>query len=186
MALNEFFLKFVDFTEVELDQLQQLAKPDQIKKGEYLIKQGQVCDKLFFVSQGIFKLGYTNEAGEEIVLDFIFQNSFAVDYVSFLLQRPTELNIIAIKDSQLLSFDRKSIHTLYEKSIHFQKMGRLISEFYFIRFAERIKENSLPPKERYDKLVNTNGELIQEIPQYLIASYLGISPEWLSKLRAKK
>ena len=62
MALNEFFLKFVDFTEVELDQLQQLAKPDQIKKGEYLIKQGQVCDKLFFVSQGIFKLGYTNEA----------------------------------------------------------------------------------------------------------------------------
>lgn len=186
MALNEFFLKFVDFTEVELDQLQQLAKPDQIKKGEYLIKQGQVCDKLFFVSQGIFKLGYTNEAGEEIVLDFIFQNSFAVDYVSFLLQRPTELNIIAIKDSQLLSFDRKSIHTLYEKGIHFQKMGRLISEFYFIRFAERIKENSLPPKERYDKLVNTNGELIQEIPQYLIASYLGISPEWLSKLRAKK
>ncbi len=186
MTLHKFFLQFVNFNEAELNQLSELAKPQQLKKGEYLISKGQVCDKLYFVTNGIFKLGYTNETGEEVVLDFIFQNSFAVDYVSFLLQRPTELNIIAIKDCQLLSFERKSILMLYEESIKFQKMGRLISEFYFIRFAERIKENSLPPKERYDKLVSTNGELIQEIPQYLIASYLGISAEWLSKLRAKK
>ncbi len=186
MTLNEFFLQFVNFNEAELAQLNELANPEQIKKGEYLIKQGQVCDRLYFVTKGIFKLGYANETGEEVVLDFIFQNNFAVDYVSFLLQRPTEMHIIAIKDCQLLSFERKSILKLYDENIKFQKMGRLISEFYFIRFAERIKENSLPPKERYNQLVSTNGELIQEIPQYLIASFLGISPEWLSKLRAKK
>jgi CRP-like cAMP-binding protein len=186
MTLNEFFLQFVNFNEAELAHLNALAKHEQIKKGEYLIKHGQVCDKLYFVTKGIFKLGYTNETGEEVVLDFIFQNSFAVDYVSFLLQRPTEMDIIAVKDCQLLSFERKSILMLYEENIKFQKMGRLISEFYFIRFAERIKENSLPPKERYEKLVSTSCELILEIPQYLIASYLGISPEWLSKLRAKK
>ncbi|MBS1556536.1 MAG: Crp/Fnr family transcriptional regulator [Bacteroidetes bacterium] len=186
MALNKFFLQFVNFNESELDQLNQLAKPEQISKGEALIKRGQVCDKLYFVTKGILRLGYTSEKGEEVVLDFVFQDSFAVDYVSFLLQQPTEMDIIAVQDCQLLSFERKSIHKLYEENIKFQKMGRLISEFYFIRFAERIKENSLPPKERYDKLVATNGELLQKIPQYLIASYLGISAEWLSKLRAKK
>ena len=186
MTLNEFFLQFVNFNKAELYELNRLAKPEQIKKGKALIKQGQVCDKLYFVTKGIFKHGYTSEKGKEVVLDFVFQNSFTVDYVSFLLQRPTEMDITAIKDCLLLSFERKSILQLYEKNIKFQKMGRLISEFHFIRFAERIKENSLPPRERYDKLVTTNGELVQEIPQYLIASYLGISAEWLSKLRAKK
>jgi CRP-like cAMP-binding protein len=73
MTINEFFLQFVDFNEAELAHLNALAKHEQIKKGEYLIKHGQVCDKLYFVTKGIFKLGYTNETGEEVVLDFIFK-----------------------------------------------------------------------------------------------------------------
>lgn len=185
-AILEYFKKIVDFKSEELEHLKNNLKEQVIEKDDYFIKEGQVCKKIGFIVSGIFEMTYMDKMMDEHILEFIFQNNFVTDYSSFITQSPTEFNIKAIKKCELLYFDKTTVTELYEQSFNFQKFGRLIAEAYFIRFAERIKENSLSPKVRYEKMLKENGELVQSIPQYKIASYWGISAEWLSKLRAKK
>lgn len=103
-----------------------------------------------------------------------------------LLQAKCEINIRAIKKSDVLVFEKDDMDILFESSIQFQKFGRVIAEQEFIRFANRLREASLTPKERYYKLAEQMPHWIQNIPQYKLASFLKISPEWLSKIRKGK
>jgi hypothetical protein len=82
--------------------------------------------------------------------------------------------------------EKNSLENLYEKNIKYQKIGRIMAEKFYLEFAERIRIQTLSPKFKYDKMCIENSEFIQQIPQYKIASYLGVTPEWLSKLRSKK
>ncbi len=184
--LKKYITNIVDLSNSELTEFESILNPLIIKKGDYFIKQGKNCNSIGFLQTGVFEITYFDKADKEIILEFIFENNFVTDYVSYLAKEPTELNLRAITDTELLIFKNEDVEKLYAKSINFQKLGRLIAENYFIRFALRIKENSLSPKVRYQQMLKENRELINLIPQYKIASYLGISAEWLSKLRSKK
>jgi hypothetical protein len=126
-----------------------------------------------------------DSAGNDKIIEFLGASQFITDYVSFLNQTATDCDIVALQDSVLESIKHSDLQKIYEHSSNFQKIGRLLAEQNFIKFAERIKSQSIPPQERY-KLLCENSDLIQAVPQYMIASYLGVSAEWLSKLRAKR
>lgn len=181
----KYLNEIVPLIDSEITDFNSVIRTMSLKKGDIFLDYGKVCTEIAFIQDGILEMIY-NDGTTEKMLDFLFQNSFATNYVSFLLAKPSEIQIRAIKDSNLLCIDKKSLESLYDKNIKFQKIGRLIAENYYIEFAERIRSQFLSPKDRYEKLQNEYPELIQQIPQYKIASYLGVSAEWLSKIRSKR
>jgi len=178
--------RYVKLNKSEIESFMNILQPAVYKRNEHFLIKGQSVTKCCMVMHGIFEMYKVDEEGNEISIDFFFPDSFVTDYVSYLVKAKCELNVRAIKKSDVLVFEKDDIDKLFESSIQFQKLGRVIAEQEFMEFANRLRDASLPPKERYYKLTEQKPHWIQNIPQYKIASFLNISPEWLSKIRKGK
>jgi CRP-like cAMP-binding protein len=185
MKLDAFLSTLVPLDNSELNFLNSFIKTETFDKGTFYLKSGQTCNKVSFINEGLFKMSIGYSTGSEKIIEFLTASQFVTDYVSFLNQTPTDCDIVALKASVLESISFADLQKLYEHSTNFQKIGRLLAEQNFIRFAERIKCQTIPPQERY-RLLCENSNLMLEVPQYMIASYLGVSAEWLSKIRSKR
>ncbi|HEX8349824.1 MAG TPA: Crp/Fnr family transcriptional regulator [Hymenobacter sp.] len=185
MKLESFLLSLVDLNNKELSLLNEAISIETVDKGNYFIINGQISNKVSFINEGLFKMSMTDSDGNEKIIEFLEPCTFVTDYISFLNQAPTDCNIVALQPSLLESIHYTALQGLYEYSPGFQKIGRLLAEQNFIRFAERIKSQTLPPQERYKLLCTQSEKLVKKVPQYMIASYLGVSAEWLSKIRSK-
>jgi len=182
----KYFNDIVSLTEKEITEFKDILYPIELTKGDKFLKYGQISKRIAFIEDGLLEMTFV-EDNYENMLDFLFPNSFAVDYLSFLLDKPSNnIQITALENSKLMCFKKEDLERLYDSNIKFQKIGRIIAERYYIAFVQRLRTNHLPPKERYETLRKNFPEFIQQIPQYKIASFLGVSAEWLSKLRAKK
>lgn len=181
----KYFNEIVPLTELQVLELQSILQSVSINKGDVYLGYNEKSDKIAFIEEGLLEMTM-NEDGNERIIDFLFPNSFATDYLNFLLNNPSEIQITAIKDSKLLCFEKDSLAELYEKDIYFQKIGRKIAEKYYIEFVQRLRALNLPAMERFKMIIKSNPNLFQQVPQYKVASFLNISAEWLSKLRAKK
>jgi CRP-like cAMP-binding protein len=184
-AIFKYFNNMVPLTQGDILELNKILFSIELVKGQKFLEYGHVSDRIGFIEDGLLEMSFV-EDGTEKMLDFLFPNSFATDYLSFLLVKPSELQIAALKNSRLTCFKKEDLDRLYDSNTKFQKIGRLMAEKYYIDFIQRLRINHLPPKERYEMLVNNAPEFIQQIPQYKLASLIGVSAEWLSKLRAKK
>lgn len=172
----------VSLTEEDKELFGSRLKSVDLKKGEHFLSYGQSANLLGFVEEGLLEM-LVSENDDEKMLDFIFANSFATDYACFLQNKAAETRITAIKPTKLLVISKASLEELYDANERFQKIGRLIAEKYYIAFVQRLRSMHLGPKERYNQLKEDYPEMIQQIPQYKIASYLNVSAEWLSKLK---
>jgi CRP-like cAMP-binding protein len=185
MKLETFLSTLVPLDPGELDFLRPLIHIETFEKGMFYLRNGQTCKKVSFINEGLFKMSVVDSTGSEKIIEFLGAPQFVTDYISFLNQKPTDCDIVALKASILESIHFSDLQKLYEHSSNFQKIGRLLAEQNFIRFGERIKSQSISPQERY-RLLCENTNLMLEVPQYMIASYLGVSAEWLSKIRSKR
>jgi len=176
---------FVNLSQTESEKLTSCLIRIELKKGDKFLCIGQQSDKIGFVVNGTLEMTMESD-GNEVSIDFFLPNTFVSDYVSFISHEPSPTNITALKRTTILTINREDLENLYKSSIQFQKLGRMISEYFFIDFAKRIRDRELSIKERYNKLLKEKPQYLQEIPQYKIASFLGVSPEWLSKIRARK
>jgi len=174
------------FSADELRQVMALFQRQQLVKNELFLAEGTVCKKVAFIETGAFTLSEMRPDGKEKMLDFFMQNDFLTDYYSFLQQTPATTNIRAQKDASLLVITKSEIDQLYERFPHLQQIGRRLAEGAFIRLADKLKSSHLTPFARYQKLLHEKPEVFETFPQYMIASYLDMSPEWLSKIRAQK
>ena len=181
----DYFNEIVPLSEKEIMDFKSILYPVELAKGDTFLKYGQKSDRIGFIEDGLLEMTIIKDDTENM-LDFLFSNSFASDYLGFLLNTTSNTQITALRKSKLMCFKKEDLDILYNSSIRFQKIGRVIAERYYISFVERLRINYLPPKERYEILRSNFPEFIQQIPQYKIASFLGVSAEWLSKLRAKK
>jgi len=120
--------RFVDLNLSELKEFKNAIRPIRLKKNDILLKEGKIANQLYFVEEGIIEMYKVDEEGDEISLDFFFPNSFAGDYVSYLTRTPCISNIRAISSSNVLVLEKKMLANLYERSIKFQKLGRIIAE----------------------------------------------------------
>lgn len=184
--LIEYFNKIVPLSTQQQLDIQSILQADFIKKRETFLDYSQCSDKIAFIESGLLEMTMMGEDGNEKIIDFLLPNSFATDYLNFLLDNLSEIKITAIQDAKLLCFRKKDLNELYEKDITFQKIGRIISEKYYIEFVQRLRTHNLSAKERYELIKRNNPDLIQQVPQYKIASFLNVSAEWLSKIRAQK
>ncbi|MCW3463902.1 Crp/Fnr family transcriptional regulator [Chitinophaga nivalis] len=180
----EWLRTFNILQESDLQQLQTLLKPIKLLKGEHLEQEGKTSRQLCFLTNGILRSYFTNDNGEPITNCIIFEKHWIAALTSFITQQPAQENIQAIVDCELLALDRNTLYTLYEENIRWANMGRVLIEKEFVEMEQRILAfQKLPAKDRYERLLQEQPRLVQQIPLQYLASYLGITPQHLSRLR---
>jgi CRP/FNR family transcriptional regulator, anaerobic regulatory protein len=185
--LNDIQTK-IKLTTEEVVTLQTFWKQKRLAKHEYLVRNGEVCKYDSFVISGSFKAFYIHpETGKEEILFFAIEDWWATDLDSFANQTPSIYNIQALEESVFYQISYQSFENLLLTIPKFERYFRLILQGYTASIQKRIiLTNAHSAKERYDNFVKKYPKMVQKIPQYLIASYLGITPEFLSKLISKK
>lgn len=161
-----------------------LFKEERIGKGEYYVRLDEVCTKIAFVSKGLFRMFYIVN-GEENTTLFFSENQFVTDYFSFLIQTPSIGPIQALEDSIVYSVSYNDLQRLYEFK-NWERIGRIMSERAFsfsVLEANRFLHDDYDT--RYVTFIKENPDYIQRIPQYMIASYLKMTPETLSRVKKR-
>lgn len=166
------------------DIFKQSAKKCLLKKGDYLIREGEVCTFWGFVDSGVLRSYIINDR-DEFNVDFYLSGSIVSAYTSFLTQSPTHGYIQALADTTIYTISHKEYTTLLNRSAEWFMLGKYIADMLFIKKCRR--EASLltsSAKERYLMLLRTHPHIEQLVAQYHIASYLGIKPESLSRIKS--
>lgn len=169
----------------EISRFAAYGREKAFRKGEIAFSAGVPFLKLLFVEQGMLR-AYRIVKGKDVTFFFFFESDFAVDYESYLTEQPSPLYLETCTDCRLIEFEKNAVLSLYPTSISFQALGRIMAERAYLSATQRLKQfqtDSL--EERYLALLEKNPELFQRIPQYHLASYLGVNPQSLSRLRAK-
>ncbi|MCD0466612.1 Crp/Fnr family transcriptional regulator [Flavobacterium sp. ENC] len=182
-ALKDIFIDKLGMEMNQFERFSSLLKTKTFKKKEYLIQEGSVCEFIGFVTSGKLR-SYIQNDGVEFNNDFYLQNSIVTAYTSYLTQNPTNCNIEALADTEIAFITYKQFNALIEEDVHFLKLAKYISDIFFIRKCKRetsFLKNSAA--ERLEMLCKTYPGIEQQISQYHIASYLGIKPESLSRIK---
>ena len=178
--------KHISLTKSEKDYFISLLEYKKIKSKQFLLRAGEICKSSSFVISGCLR-GYTvDKNGFEHILTFAPQDWWIGDMYSLLTQKPGNLNIEAMVDTEVLLLSKKDQEMLYEKVPKFERFFRIIIEKSLISYQQRLMDNlSLTAQERYLKFCTTYPTIINTLPQKQVAAYIGVTPEFLSKLKAK-
>lgn len=169
----------------EQDAILDRGRHRRAAAGEILFWGERVFGELWYVERGLLR-AYRLIEGQDFTYFFFPQQQFAVDFQSFLSRQPSPLLFEALTEAELRIFPRAAIYDLYEAYPRFERLGRLMAEQAYLSAAERLKQFQTDDLEtRYTKLVARHPELFQAVPQHYIASYLGVKPQSLSRIRAR-
>jgi CRP-like cAMP-binding protein len=158
-----------------------------IKKNEYYLEAGETEQQIGFITKGSFRWYYINNKGDEVNYHFFFDNNFIVEFNSLLTQRPSNMYIQAMEDSELILLPKfNKILDLYEQSHKWAQFGRKIAESVYIETSNRV-QNFLfrNAEERYIDLIKMHPDLFQRVSLGNISSYLGIQGPSLSRIRKR-
>lgn len=173
------------FSENDLTPFLNKIKTRQFKANELIIAKGQVENYLSFVDEGMVRY-YVVAKDKEITIDFAFKNSFYCAYDSFYNRSKTEIYIEALTNCQLYSIGYQDLQDLYQNCEITKKLGRLATEYLLSKKVKReINLLTKSPQERYEELLKEQPKFILQIPLKFIASYLGVVPETLSRIRKR-
>ena len=156
-----------------------------LKKNEVWEKEGRIGQYLGFINKGILRQ-YHLKDGQEFTEDFFSENDFIGNYISYLKQEPSTLNIQALEDCELFVITFEDLQKFYDEIPTVDRFGRLIAERKLIEYHDKTTSFLLDsPEERYYKLIQQKPDLHSRVKQYYIAQYLGIRPESLSRIRKR-
>ena len=176
---------FIEFADSEWLEFSEDFVEKKIDKGDFLITEGDYCNYVGFIDQGLLNYYYLVD-GKKYIRGFFFDNDFISSYTSFLLNEKAKGYIQAVENTSITLIHKTKIYQLYEKTSKFEQLGRMLTEHLFILVSEKYEDLLLKsPEERYLNLIENKPNVIQSIPQYMIASWLGITPEALSRIRKR-
>lgn len=171
--------------EDEIKLIKSGFKPLSLSKGSYFLQEGKINKHIGFLNKGLVRY-FVNKDGEESTFEFTKEGEFIGDYQSFRNASATKQNIQAIEDCELLIIDYPSIQHIYKSTKHGNLLGRKIITHRFEIMVNQLLEVYMQNHEdRYRSFVAKYYDLTQRIPQYLIASYVGVRPESLSRIRKR-
>lgn len=185
--LIESISKYVDLSSEEEKLIDFFWTEKTLEKGEYLLRNGEICRTDNFVANGALKAFYINpQSGREEILYFAIENWWATDIESFQKQKASIYNIQAIEQTELLQINYNSFQKMLFEIPKLERFFRIILENYLGSLQKRlITNNTLDAEQRYVTFVENYAKIADKAPQYLIASYLGITAEFLSRIRKK-
>jgi CRP-like cAMP-binding protein len=184
--LLDYINRVVALTEEEELKLSSLISSRKLLKGQYFLQQGDVCKFSGFVISGCTKTFYVDEEGQEHVIMFSIEDWWTSDMGSYISQNPADFNVQCLENTELIQFSYESQQEMMQEIPKLERFFRIIIERAFVASQKRIVRNmSMSAKDRYLFFRNEYPKIEQRIPQYLIASYLGITKEFLSKIKSQ-
>ncbi len=186
MSLITHLSGFISISETLEAEINSIAKPTSFSKDQVIINVDGRCDTMFFINKGLIR-GYYIADGKEITNWFAKEQEFATCFYAFIARKPSFEVIEALEDCEVLSLSYSSLQALYRHFPETERIGRIITENYYIKLEERILSLQFKTaKERYQNLISSKPYLLQRASLGQIASYLGITQETLSRIRAEK
>lgn len=184
--LHRHIQKFIKINDEDFKQISKYFNKSNIRKKENLLIAGQVCRFNYFVVKGCLRMFFIDEKGVEKTTQFALEHWWLADYFSFMQQRPSQFYIQAVEHSEIWTISLPEQEELLEKFPKMERYFRMVHQTTNAATQVRIKYlYDLSREEMYRHFCTYFPEFIQRVPQYLLASYLGMTPEYLSELRAK-
>jgi CRP-like cAMP-binding protein len=184
--LHKKITENISITEEEFNFCKTLFLPKKLRKKQYLLQEGDICKYTAFVTRGILRTYTIDDKGMEHILQFSLEGWWMADIYSFLTNEPSLFNIEALEDCELLLITKPSWDLLLEKVPAFERYFRILIQNNLIATQRRLMGTMSETAEvKYIKLVNNFPDCVQRVPQHMIASYLGITRETLSRIRSQ-
>lgn len=175
-----------DFGENEFEVIKKHLTPKKLRKKQYLLQEGDVCKFVAFVEKGALKSYTIDEKGTEHIIQFALEGWLISDLYSFLTSEPATYNIDAIEDCELVLISKTANEELLKTLPKYETWIRLQITGAYIALQKRLTSIiSLSIEERYKNFTSVYPQIVQRVPQHMIASYMGLTPETLSRVRSK-
>jgi CRP-like cAMP-binding protein len=174
----------IELTEEEKQLCKSFFTPKKLRKRQYILQEGDVCKYISFVEKGMLRSYTIDEKGNEHIVQFAFEGWWISDHFSFLTGEPAIYNIDALEDCELLLLSKQAEEQLLQKFPKFERYFRILLQNSVIATQRRlIGSLSQTAEERYTDLITSCPTIPQRVPQHMMASFLGITPETLSRIR---
>jgi CRP/FNR family transcriptional regulator, anaerobic regulatory protein len=184
--LLSYFHQLIPLNKAEKELVTALFQPRLYRKRQYALQEGDVCTQMLFVIRGCLRLYKIDEQGSTHILQFAVENYWINDLGSFHSQTPSALNIDALEDTMVLQISHSNLLKLYTEAPKFHRVFRVLVENAYIGLQKRLLQNiSSSAEDRYRSFIESYPHLVNRLPQTQVAAYLGLTPEFLSRLRNK-
>lgn len=184
--LKSYFSKHLPFNDKEVEILKTVFKEKKVRRRQYLLQEGDICQFNSFVVEGCLRMYMVDDQGKEHNLQFAIENWWILDMESFYMGNPSKLNIEAIEHSTIYQIKKEDQFKLFVDYPKFNRIFRVLCENALIATQKRVLQNiSSTAEERYLDFLDRHPQLFNRISNVQIASYIGVTPEFLSAIRKR-
>lgn len=184
---TNYFRRHIELTPEEIEYLSTIIKVSKVKKRQFIVQPDFVCKYRTYVVSGTFRAYLIGSEGQEHTIAFAIDDWWISDYSSYIFQQPATLFVEALEESTIIQLDYNAEQLLKENHPKFEKFFRIITERSFAFLQKRmLSALSKTAEERYEEFIEKYPIIAARVPQYALASYLGMSTEFLSKIRNKR
>ncbi|MDO5970462.1 Crp/Fnr family transcriptional regulator [Flavivirga aquimarina] len=185
--LHTYLNRYAPFSDKDINLFYNYLTPQTFRKKEFILKEGEICKIKFFIIKGLTRTFKINDKGNENIIHFGIENWWVTNMESFITEQPSKIYIQALEETTILTISKANLEKAYTDIPKLERVFRIITENMLIAI-ERKNEHyiKMASKERYLMFINELRSFSQRVPQYMIASYLDITPEYLSELRKNK
>lgn len=184
-TLKNTIRSYADVSDADMKYGLQFYRKETFKKGEFLLQPDQYSTDFYFMRKGCVSY-YTIEKGVTQVMEFFTEGYFFTDLYAYIQETPSYSYLEAIEDCEVFAISKSDVQKVFDYSHQMERFGRLSMQRTFVISFQRVNQlKTLSNQERYLRLLQKRPDLFQRVPQYLIASYLGLTPVGLSKIRKR-
>jgi len=191
---KRFISQYISFNAIEWSLFQSRLSMKRYAKGETILYQGDICKELYFINRGLARGYIIDESGKDFTWGIFFNDStahmtniFVVEYDSFLRQSASSIHIEALEECEIVAVSYDDVRFLYKSLKKGERFGRLMAEeAYSYLHNMTIERQTKSAKQRFEKFMHETPHLLDKVPQYHIATFLGITPQHLSRLKKEK
>ncbi len=182
--LLSYVAQYINLSPGEENLLLQNTTQASYKKGEFLLEAGQYCNRQYFITSGCIRTYYIDQKAEEHIIQFGIENWWAADLHSYINRTPADYHIQALEPTTVLILKAEEVEALYSAIPAFERLFRIIIQKAYVAAQQRIVATiSQTAEERFSAFLQKYPGLDQRVPQYMIASYIGVTPEFFSKMK---
>jgi CRP-like cAMP-binding protein len=182
----EYVSRYLVLTKEEESFFLSILRPRKYLKRQFVLQAGDECKFETYVVKGCLRSYFIDPAGSTHIVQFAVEDWWISDLGSFMTGEPATYNIDALEDTDVLQIERNQFNELFDRYPKFDRMYRLMLMKAYVAHQKRIVDNlCMPAKDRYLNFIKKYRNIEQRVPQHEIASYLGITPEFLSQIRSK-
>lgn len=187
--LKQLIQRQAPISDADLEVFFNALQIRHVKKKKNILSEGEPGNNMYFVNEGVLRYYIYNQDGDEITTDLIAEHNWFGDARAFLENKRAVINIEAIEDCVVFVLNKEDLERFYDELPYFERAVRKIMEYYFVKAVElrnKVNRAGYSASERYTEFFNTHPKIVHKIPAVYLASYLGITPETLSRLRSQK